>query len=85
MIKENTNGALELIHDVSRLKVIQLWAGKTVESKSDFEAICNYVTISQRCGFSQVARKYAMIARNLAEKGDEQMKIQASRLLQTVN
>ena len=85
MIKEITNGALELIHDVSRLKVIQLWAGKTVESKSDFEAICNYVTISQRCGFSQVARKYAMIARNLAEKGDEQMKIQASRLLQTVN
>lgn len=29
MIKEITAGALEIMNDVSRLKVIQLWAGKT--------------------------------------------------------
>ena len=59
MIKEITAGALEIMNDVSRLKVIQLWAGKTVESKSDFDAIYNYVKISQKCGFNDIAKKYA--------------------------
>lgn len=56
MIKEITAGALEIMNDVSRLKVIQLWAGKTVESKSDFDAIYNYVKISQKCGFNDIAK-----------------------------
>lgn len=56
MIKEITAGALEIMNDVSRLKVIQLWAGKTVESKSDFDAIYNYVKISKKCGFNDIAK-----------------------------
>lgn len=85
MIKEITAGAVEIINDVSRLKVIQLWAGKTVESKSDFEAICNYVKISQMCGYMDVARKYAGIANLLAKNGNARMKSQVSALLQMLN
>lgn len=85
MIKEITAGALEIMKDVSRLKVIQLWAGKTVESGSDFDAICNYVKISRLCGFNDIARKYAAIANNLALKsGSQLMKQQAGELLRMV-
>lgn len=72
MIKEITAGALEIMNDVSRLKVIQLWAGKTVESKSDFDAICNYVVISQKCGFHDVAQRYTGLANSLAAKSNDQ-------------
>lgn len=86
MIKEITAGALEIMNDVSRLKVIQLWAGKTVESKSDFDAIYNYVQISRKCGFNDVARKYATIANNLALKsGSQPMKQQAGELMRMFN
>lgn len=82
LIKEITAGALEIMHDVSRLKVIQLWAGKTVESQSDFSAICNYVKISQKCGFTDVAKKYAEIAGRLAaQSGNDWMKQQAGELV----
>lgn len=86
MIKEITAGALEIMNDVSRLKVIQLWAGKTVESKGDFEAICNYALISKKCGFGDVAKKYAGIANGLAAKTDNQpMKQKAGELLKMLN
>lgn len=86
MIKEITEGALEIMNDVSRLKVIQLWAGKTVESKSDFDAICNYVKISSKCGFKDVARKYASIANNLASRTDNPlMKERAGELMKWIN
>lgn len=86
MIKEITAGALEIMDDVSRLKVIQLWAGKTVESRGDFEAICNYAMISEKCGFDDVAKKYANIANNLAAKaGNQPMKQRAVELLRMVN
>lgn len=86
MIKEITAGALEIMSDVSRLKVIQLWAGKTVESQTDFDAIYNYVKISRRCGFNDVARKYAEIANNLAVKSnDRTMKQQAGELMKLFN
>ena len=86
MIKEITAGALEIMNDVSRLKVIQLWAGKTVESKSDFDAIYNYVKISQKCGFNDIAKKYANIANNLANQSQNQlMKQQASELIRMLN
>ena len=81
MIKEITAGALEIMNDVSRLKVIQLWAGKTVESKADFDAIYNYVKISQKCGFVDVAKKYTQIATKLAnESGNSFMKKRAGEL-----
>lgn len=81
MIKEITAGALEIMQDVSRLKVIQLWAGKTVESKSDFDAIYNYVIISQKCGFTDVAKKYTQIAVQLADQSNNSvMKQQAGEL-----
>lgn len=86
MIKEITAGALEIMSDVSRLKVIQLWAGKTVESKSDFDAICNYVKISRKCGFNDVARKYAILANNLALKSNNVlMQQQAGELVRMLN
>lgn len=86
MIKKITAGALEIMDDVSRLKVIQLWAGKTVESKSDFEAICNYVKISQKCGFEDVARKYAAVANDLAAKSNNPVqKQQAGELMKMLN
>jgi len=86
MIKEITAGALEIMNDVSRLKVIQLWAGKTVESKSDFEAIYNYVKISDKCGFKEVARKYASIANNLAAQSNSlSMKQRAGELMKILN
>ncbi len=86
MIKEITKGALEIMTDVSRLKVIQLWAGKTVESKTDFEAIYNYVEISQKCGFFDVAKRYASIAKNLASKsGDAAMQRKAEELMKMIN
>ena len=86
MIKEITAGALEIMNDISRLKVIQLWAGKTVESKSDFDAIYNYVKISRKCGFNDVARKYAEIASRMAEKSDNpSMKQQAGELQRLLN
>jgi hypothetical protein len=86
MIKEITAGALEIMQDVSRLKVIQLWAGKTVESKADFDAIYNYVKISQKCGFTDVARKYSQIATKLAnESGSAFMKQRAGELFNLIN
>lgn len=86
MIKEITAGALEIMNDVSRLKVIQLWAGKTVESKSDFDAIYNYVKISSKCGFKDVAKKYATIANNLAKQSNiPYMKQQAGELMRMLN
>lgn len=86
MIKEITDGALEIMNDVSRLKVIQLWAGKTVESKKDFDALYNYVLISNKCGFGDVAKRYAKIATTLAEQSANQtMMEKAKKLLQMVN
>lgn len=86
MIKEITDGALEIMNDVSRLKVIQLWAGKTVESKKDFDALYNYALISNKCGFEDVAKKYAKIATSLAEESSNQtMMEKAKKLLQLVN
>ena len=86
MIKEITDGALEIMNDVSRLKVIQLWAGKTVESKKDFEALYNYALISNKCGFEDVAKRYAKIATSLAEESSNQtMMEKAKKLLQLVN
>ncbi len=86
MIKEITAGALEIMNDISRLKVIQLWAGKTVESKSDFDAIYNYVKISSKCGFKDVAKKYATIANNLAKQSNiPYMKQQAGELMRMLN
>lgn len=86
MIKEITDGALEIMNDVSRLKVIQLWAGKTVESKKDFDALYNYALISNKCGFEDVAKRYAKIATSLAEESSKQtMMERAKKLLQLVN
>ena len=86
MIKEITDGALEIMNDVSRLKVIQLWAGKTVESKKDFDALYNYALISNKCGFEDVAKSYAKIATSLAEESSNQtMMEKAKKLLQLVN
>lgn len=81
MIKEITDGALEIMNDVSRLKVIQLWAGKTVESKTDFDAIYNYVLISEKCGFDDVAKKYAEIADSLAKKSANQALMERAKEL----
>ena len=86
MIKEITDGALEIMNDVSRLKVIQLWAGKTVESKKDFDALYNYALISNKCGFEDVAKRYAKIATSLAEESSNQtMMEKAKKLVQLVN
>ncbi len=86
MIKEITDGALEIMNDVSRLKVIQLWAGKIVESKKDFDALYNYALISNKCGFEDVAKRYAKIATSLAEESSNQtMMEKAKKLLQLVN
>ena len=86
MIKEITDGALEIMNDVSRLKVIQLWAGKTVESKKDFDALYNYALISNKCGFEDVAKRYAKIATSLAEESSNQtMMEKAKKVLQLVN
>ena len=86
MIKEITDGALEIMNDVSRLKVIQLWADKTVESKKDFDALYNYALISNKCGFEDVAKRYAKIATSLAEESSNQtMMERAKKLLQLVN
>lgn len=86
MIKEITDGALEIMNDVSRLKVIQLWAGKTVESEKDFDALYNYALISNKCGFEDVAKRYAKIATSLAEESSNQtMMEKAKKLLQLVN
>lgn len=86
MIKEITDGALEIMNDVSRLKVIQLWAGKIVESKKDFDALYNYALISNKCGFEDVAKRYAKIATSLAEESSNQtMMERAKKLLQLVN
>ena len=86
MIKEITDGALEIMNDVSRLKVIQLWAFKTVESKKDFDALYNYALISNKCGFEDVAKRYAKIATSLAEESSNQtMMEKAKKLLQLVN
>ena len=86
MIKEITDGALEIMNDVSRLKVIQLWAGKTVESKKDFDAIYKYVLISSKCGFGDVAKKYAQIATSVAEQSSNQVLLEkAKKLSQMIN
>ena len=85
MIKEITDGALEIMNDVSRLKVIQLWAGKTVESAKDFDALYNYALISQKCGFKDVAEKYARLANAIAEKSKNQnFQEKARKLMQVV-
>lgn len=85
MIKEITDGALEIVNDVSRLKVIQLWAGKTVETPKDFDAVYNYALISDKCGFKDIARKYAKVAGSLAsQSGDENLQQKASDLMKKV-
>jgi hypothetical protein len=85
MIKEITDGALEIMNDVSRLKVIQLWAGKTVEVPKDFEAVYNYALISDKCGFKDVAKKYARVANNLAiQSKDKTWQEKAQGLLKIV-
>lgn len=85
MIKEITDGALEIMDDVSRLKVIQLWAGKTVESPKDFDAVYNYALISNKCGFKDTARKYARMASSLAsQSGDSGQQERANSLLKQV-
>ena len=85
MIKEITDGALEIMDDVSRLKVIQLWAGKTVEVPQDFEAVYNYALISDKCGFKDVAKKYARVANTLATQSkDKAWQDKARELLQIV-
>ncbi|WP_368242324.1 hypothetical protein [Butyricimonas virosa] len=81
MIKEITDGALEIMNDVSRLKVIQLWAGKTVESKKDFDALYNYALISNKCGFEDVAKRYAKIATSLAEESSNQTMMEKAKKL----
>ena len=84
--RKSEDGALEIMNDVSRLKVIQLWAGKTVESKKDFDALYNYALISNKCGFEDVAKRYAKIATSLAEESSNQtMMEKAKKLLQLVN
>ena len=80
MIKEITDGALEIMNDVSRLKVIQLWAGKTVESKKDFDALYNYALISNKCGFEDVAKRYAKIATSLAEESSKQTMMEKAKI-----
>ena len=71
--------------DVSRLKVIQLWAGKTVEVPQDFEAVYNYALISDKCGFKDVAKKYARVANTLATQSkDKAWQDKARELLQIV-
>jgi hypothetical protein len=85
MIKEITDGALEIMDDVSRLKVIQLWAGKTVEVPKDFEAVYNYALISEKCGFKDVAKKYAGVANALATQSkDKAWQDKARELLRIV-
>ena len=85
MIKEITDGALEIMSDVSRLKVIQLWAGKTVEVPKDFEAVYNYALISERCGFKEIAKKYARVANTLAiQSNDKTWQEKALGLLKLV-
>ncbi|MDR1414338.1 MAG: hypothetical protein LBI96_00875 [Odoribacteraceae bacterium] len=85
MIKEITDGALEIMNDVSRLKVIQLWAGKTVEVPKDFEAVYNYALISEKCGFRDIAKKYASVANNLAiQAKDKTWQEKAQGLLKIV-
>jgi hypothetical protein len=85
MIKEITDGALEIMNDVSRLKVIQLWAGKTVEVPKDFEAVYNYALISDKCGFKEVAKKYARVANTLAiQSKDKTWQEKAQGLLNSV-
>jgi hypothetical protein len=85
MIKEITDGALEIMSDVSRLKVIQLWAGKTVEVPKDFEAVYNYALISDKCGFKDIAQKYARVANNLAiQSKDKTWQDKAQGLLKII-
>jgi hypothetical protein len=85
MIQEITDGALEIMNDVSRLKVIQLWAGKTVEVPKEFEAVYNYALISEKCGFREVAKKYARVANTLAiQAKDKTWQEKAQGLLKLV-
>ena len=82
MIKEITAGALEIMDDVARLKVIHLWAGKTVVPATDFDAVYNYALISRKCGYTDLACKYAGIANRLArQSGDPAQKKRAGELL----
>lgn len=72
LIKKITADALHIIDDISHLKVIQLWAGKTIENKEDFEAYRNYALISKKCGYIDVARKSVSQMREMAkQKGDQ--------------
>lgn len=81
MIKEITDGALEIVSDVSRLKVIQLWAGKTVDNPKDFDAVYNYVLISNKCGFRDTAKKYASVANSLASQSNDAAQLEKARKL----
>lgn len=76
MIKEITAGALEIMNDVSRLKVIQLWAGKTVEQGNDIESLYKYSKISYKVGYNDVGLMYAKKAALMAEesKNDDYLK-----------
>ncbi|MGL5683830.1 MAG: hypothetical protein ACRDDZ_12385 [Marinifilaceae bacterium] len=72
LIKQITADAITIMDDVSHLKVIQLWAGKTVEKLNDMDAIGNYILISQKCGYTDVARSFMAKMKQLAKQsGDE--------------
>ncbi len=71
MIKEITAGALEIMNDVSRLKVIQLWAGKTVERGQDLESFYKYSKISFKVGYNDVGLLYAKKAALMAEEKND--------------
>lgn len=81
LIKKITADAITIIDDVSHLKVIQLWAGKTVESHYDFEAYSNYALISKKCGYIDLARDYVLKMKKIVQKmGDQKLIEQVSKL-----
>lgn len=85
MIKEITAGALEIMNDVSRLKVIQLWAGKTVERGQDLESLYKYSKISFRVGYNDVGLMYAKKAALMAqEKNDNDYVEKCRKLVSTI-
>ncbi len=81
MIKEITSGALEIMNDISRLKVIQLWAGKTVEKDNDIESLYEYSKISHKVGYSDLSLVYAKKAVLMAEQTKDMNYLEKCRQL----
>lgn len=81
MIKEITTGALKIMKDVSRLKVIQLWAGKTVEKGHDLESFYRYSKISYKVGYNDVGLFYAKKAAIIAQEKNDTDYLQKCRSL----